>query len=421
MTGSDDAGSVRQTMAAGRDSDRSGSGRAAMLAGTDSPADLTTLDHRFIRREHHMAGTTIVRQGETGHCAYVIESGRVLVHSDTRSITTLGPGDIFGEMALIDAFPRSANVTSVEDCWLIAFERLYLDRAFRDAHSALPFLLRTLVTRLRGPDAPGSTPVLPEQDGFVQDLQRGQWFEEVIAEGRVLNFYQPILAAATERVVGYEALLRWRDHKGDVRAPTELVAAAQHFGRAHVMMQNVLGAACRDLLTHDPHGDSFVAVNIEAEQLGDDAFVGEVSQMLLQTGMVPSRLELEVTEYAFVRDFNGAAGRLQRLADLGVGITLDDFGTGYASMQALITLPFSKVKIDRSFVESYPGDRRSAAIVDSVVALARRLGLNVTAEGIETRDQAQALAMAGVDQLQGYLFAKPGPAGERLGGSGNAR
>ncbi|MEC9345002.1 MAG: EAL domain-containing protein [Pseudomonadota bacterium] len=401
--------------ATGKGGGTTGPDLAAMLAGDAGTGDFGSLDHRFIRREFHAAGSTIVREGETGHCAYVIESGRVLVHSDARSIATLASGDIFGEMALIDAFPRSASVTSIEDCWLIAFERRYLDRAFRDAHSALPFLLRTLVTRLRGPDAPGGDPMPPGQDGFVRDLQRGQWFEEVMEEGRVLNFYQPILGASTEQVIGHEALLRWRDEKGQIRPPAELVAAAQHFGRAHLMMQHVLVAACRDLLAHDPAGDSFIAVNIEAEQLGDDAFVGEVAQVLKETGMNPRRLELEITEYAFVRDFTGAADRLQRLADLGVGITLDDFGTGYASMQALISLPFSKVKIDRSFVDSYPSDRRSGAIVDSVVALARRLGMKVTAEGVETPAQAQALALAGVDQLQGYLFARPGPAGERLG------
>ena len=154
-----------------------------------------------------------------------------------------------------------------------------------------------------------------------------------------------------------------------------------------------------------PH--PFVAVNVSPRQLEDPAFPDVVAHVLKMTGLPATRLELEITENAIVRDQAVALQRILALRELGVLVAIDDFGTGYSSLALLSKVPFTRLKIDRSFVSGGGNSRQNAIIIDTIIDLAQNLGLSITAEGVETSEQVQMLAARGVDLAQGYYFSKP--------------
>ena len=171
----------------------------------------------------------------------------------------------------------------------------------------------------------------------------------------------------------------------------------------------VLRRACEDARQWP---DIKVAVNVSAIQFRNPGFVGTVKRILQQTGLEPSRLELELTESVIVDDADGAENAMFDLRAIGVRLALDDFGTGYSSLIYLRRFAFDKIKIDKSFLESMEATGESAIIVHSVVHLGRSLGLTVVAEGVETAEQHRFLQALGAHELQGYMFSRPVPAAE---------
>jgi EAL domain-containing protein (putative c-di-GMP-specific phosphodiesterase class I) len=155
-----------------------------------------------------------------------------------------------------------------------------------------------------------------------------------------------------------------------------------------------------------------IAVNLSPVQFRHGDVAGLVHAVLLETGLAPDRLELEVTEGVLIDDFSRAVSILRRLKSLGVRIAMDDFGTGYSSLSYLQAFPFDKIKIDQGFISNVERNRQSAAIARAVIALARALGLPVLAEGVETREQLGFLEREGCDQVQGYLIGRPAPIAE---------
>jgi EAL domain-containing protein (putative c-di-GMP-specific phosphodiesterase class I) len=154
-----------------------------------------------------------------------------------------------------------------------------------------------------------------------------------------------------------------------------------------------------------------VAVNVSAVQLYNDNFVQELHRILLETGLPASRLEIEITETALVRDFNRALSTLRQVKALGVRIAMDDFGTGYSSLSNLRAFPFDKIKIDGSFIKSVNSNGQAATIVRAVLGLGRGLGLPVLAEGVETDAELQFLRDERCDEVQGYLLGRPAAIG----------
>jgi diguanylate cyclase (GGDEF)-like protein/PAS domain S-box-containing protein len=229
--------------------------------------------------------------------------------------------------------------------------------------------------------------------------------------GEVTAHYQPIVSLATGRVCGVEALARWRHpERGWVR-PDEFVPAAEETGLILDLGRRVLGEACRRAGEWSAHGGGLhVSVNLSVKQLAQADLVEQVRRILDESGMDPARLRLEVTESVLVENPAAAAATLGRLKDLGVRVMMDDFGTGYSSLSALHRLPLDGLKVDRSFVQAMGQDGRAGQVVASVLALARGLGLEVVAEGIERPDQLAGLRLLGCDAGQGFLFAPPADA-----------
>ena len=231
---------------------------------------------------------------------------------------------------------------------------------------------------------------------------------QAIGRGELRLVYQPLMEIPSRKVVGFEALLRWKHAtRGDVE-PTEFIPIAEDAGIILPIGEWVLREACREAATWSER--LTVAVNVSAVQIHNDNFAHAVHEILFETGLPPARLELEVTETALVRDLNRALATLRRIKMLGVRISMDDFGTGYSSLSNLRAFPFDKIKIDRSFIKSVNVNDQAAAIVRSVLGLGRALNLPVLAEGVETVAELDFLEKEMCNEVQGYLFGRPADA-----------
>jgi diguanylate cyclase (GGDEF)-like protein/PAS domain S-box-containing protein len=238
-------------------------------------------------------------------------------------------------------------------------------------------------------------------------LQLETDLRQAVRRGEFRLVYQPIVELAAGRTAGWEVLVRWRHPVRGLVPPLEFIGVAEDTGLIVPLGRWVLHEACRQLAewrAADPEGEPrFICVNLSARQFMDARLVDEVEAAVREHALPPGSLKLELTESTVMRDPASAAGLLRRLRGLGIPIYLDDFGTGYSSLAYLHQLPLDGLKIDRSFVQR-AGDM---AVVQTVVALARSLGVVVVAEGIEEPAQLEALKAMGCDFGQGYLFAKP--------------
>lgn len=225
--------------------------------------------------------------------------------------------------------------------------------------------------------------------------------------------YQPQLDLASGRIHSVEALIRW-DHPTDgTISPMEFIPLAEENGLIVPIGEWVLRTACSDAARWQREGhDLTVAVNLSPMQFKDPNLVRTVLDILTQTGLTASLLELEVTETAVMEDSVATLATLEALNCHGVQIALDDFGTGYSSMNYLKRMPLNNLKVDKSFVQGLPHDRDNHAIVRAILSLAKNLGFSVTAEGVETIEQVEALRGMACDSLQGYYFSRPVPAAD---------
>jgi len=228
-------------------------------------------------------------------------------------------------------------------------------------------------------------------------------------EGLALH-YQPLYAARDTALVGAEALLRWTHGDLGAVSPLEAVTVAEDCGLITALGHWVMRTACADAARWQATGPGVrVSVNVSAHQLADPQFLESVMDTLRETGLPAPLLEIELTETVLMDNMDAGAHTLHRLSQLGIHLAIDDFGTGYSSLAYLRQLPMRRLKIDRSFIRDLPGQEHSRTIVTAILALAHGLGLEVTAEGVETPGQAEYLVRQGCDTLQGYHLARPMP------------
>jgi EAL domain-containing protein (putative c-di-GMP-specific phosphodiesterase class I) len=219
--------------------------------------------------------------------------------------------------------------------------------------------------------------------------------------------YQPQVDIENGRIVGFEALIRWRHATRGLVPPLEFIPLAEQTGLIVGLGEWVLRRACLDAKNWP---DSVrVAVNVSAAQFRKHDLQQRVAQILRETGLPPNRLELEITESLLLRDVEKNLATLQQLKALGIRISMDDFGTGYSSLSNLRSFPFDKIKIDRSFVKDLEENADSAAIVCAVMGLGQALGITTCAEGVETEQQLRRLRSEGCTEVQGYYFSKAEP------------
>nr|WP_294560785.1 EAL domain-containing response regulator [uncultured Rhodopila sp.] len=231
-----------------------------------------------------------------------------------------------------------------------------------------------------------------------------------IDEGHLAVHFQPQVDLATGELSGAEALLRWNRPGHGLVSPDQFIEAAEESGLILRIGQWVLGEACRRAAAWPGHLG--IAVNVSPVQLRDPGLYQAVLRVITETGIAPSRLELEITEGVILQDSGEILATLRRLRDLGVGLAMDDFGAGYSNLNYLQKFRFDKVKIDRGFTSRLGEDAAAAAVVRAVVGLANSLGFRVIAEGVETAAQAETLLALGCSDGQGFLYGQAVPGDE---------
>ncbi|MES1199911.1 MAG: EAL domain-containing protein [Pseudomonadota bacterium] len=229
-----------------------------------------------------------------------------------------------------------------------------------------------------------------------------------VRHGGVIPHFQPLVDLASGEVQGYEILARWRHPIRGPIDPAVFIKIAEETGLIGELTLNLLARSCRETL--DWPGAPRISLNIAPIQMKDPALPQKLLKVLAQSGFPARRLEIEITEEALISDFNAARAILISLKNLGVAIALDDFGTGYSSLRHLRELPFDQIKIDQSFVHSLEESQDAATLVRTIVQMAKGLGLAVTAEGVETEDQARRLKALGCERGQGFMLGEPAEA-----------
>jgi predicted signal transduction protein with EAL and GGDEF domain len=233
---------------------------------------------------------------------------------------------------------------------------------------------------------------------------------EALVQGAFELYYQPLVNLATNRVTGFEALMRWRHPQRGFISPAEFIPLAEEIGAIVPLGEWALRQACTEAASWPAHIK--IAVNLSPVQFKNGGVVIAVVNALAGSGLAASRLELEITESVLLEKSEANLNVLHQLRDLGVRISMDDFGTGYSSLNYLRTFPFDKIKIDQSFIRDVVQQKDCLAIVRGIANLGTSFGITTTAEGVETEEQLDCLRREGCTEVQGYLFSKPRPASE---------
>jgi diguanylate cyclase (GGDEF)-like protein/PAS domain S-box-containing protein len=233
---------------------------------------------------------------------------------------------------------------------------------------------------------------------------------QAIADRKLEVYYQPCVSLADNRILGCEALVRWRHPERGMISPVEFIPIAEETGLINQLGEWVLTTACAEAATWPD--DIRIAVNVSPIQFRSGTLALRIIAALAASGLPARRLELEITEAVLIRDDEAALAILHELRSIGVRIALDDFGTGYSSLSYLQRFPFDKIKIDRCFVKDIAEPGGSSCIVQAVVNIAAERHMTTTAEGVETLAQQDLLRALGCSEMQGYLFSPPKPAAE---------
>jgi EAL domain-containing protein (putative c-di-GMP-specific phosphodiesterase class I) len=384
-----------------------------------------------IRREL-FAGEVLYRQGDPSDCAWLVERGAIELLSvqGRRSVShgVLGPGELIGELGMLDGAPRSATATARGDTVLLAIDHdQFLDRL--DAGDPI---VRTLVDSLlqRTRSIIASLPMdasLPAEDVACDDPEERSGIDKIRLEAQLHDAldsntlevrYQPIYDIRAGRVASYEALVRWELPDRGAVSPAEFIKLAEETSLIVPVGEYVLDRVVAVLTgLRDAGVDPLpgIAVNLSAKQLVEPGMARQIVARAEQAKLPAGTLKLEVTESRML-DYAPVIAVMQHCREHGVPFALDDFGTGYSNLTHLHKLEFEFVKVDQAFARHMFDSPRAMAIVEAIVAMAHGLGADVVCEGVETKEQLQRLRELGVRYAQGYLIGQAAPAAAVLSG-----
>ena len=384
----------------------------------------------------------LFEEGEVGRFAYLILSGciEIFLRRDEGEtvLAQRGPGEIFGEMAILDADPRSASARALDDCVLLPVSEAQIRQRLAEADPILRLCLEVIIARFRetmprlklGAAAGAAAPAIPlsaaaqaDFETTIAKLVLERALRRALDHGEFELFLQPIVRLASGRLAGFEALIRWRDPERGLVPPAAFIPAPEANGlivaiTAWVVaeigriMPEIARAGLRNPAAVD--GALFLSFNVTGYDIAQAGFPAMIEAMLRTTGIAPDSLKLEITESTLMRDPEGASSTLLRCRAAGLGIAIDDFGTGYSSLSYLSTLPITTLKIDRTFVRTMLTESRDRKIVQTILRLADEIGIPVVAEGIEAAAEARALSGMGCAFGQGFHFGRPVPLPDTL-------
>ena len=374
-------------------------------------------------RKRFKQGETIFLRGETGECAYLIESGLVEILSpdSAKVICCLGADDLFGEVALIDRDTRTATAIAAQDVSLVEIKRELVDELLKGTDPVIRHLMRVILKRFR---SKSFTP--PEEDidptrthsQVLDDLQQVATSKLILSHDisyalerdQFELHYQPIVVLATGEIAGFEALVRWQHPALGMLPPFEFLSLAEKTGQIKEIGLWTIEQACRDwpkLRRMTGYERPFVSVNLSGKQLEDLNFAHNVMEIQTKANMPPGELKLELTETTFIEHPELASNLLNEIRNRGNSLALDDYGTGYSSLDYLQRYPIKTLKLDRIFISKMIDSKVSFELVKGSLDMARALQLDTVAEGIEGEDLGHQLASLGCEFGQGYFYGKP--------------
>ena len=232
---------------------------------------------------------------------------------------------------------------------------------------------------------------------------------KAVENDELVVFYQPLINLEDNKLIGMEALLRWKHPEKGMISPGDFIPLAEETGLIEPIGEWVLEAACTQNKKWQDAGypPVKVSVNMSVRQFSKKNVAEMISDILKKTGLSPEYLGIEITESIIMQDVKSTIAKLKKLHDMGICLSIDDFGTGYSSLSYLKLFPINFLKIDRSFVFNITSDSTDAAIATSIILLAHSMNLKVVAEGVETEEQLELLRQQGCDYVQGFFFSKP--------------
>jgi diguanylate cyclase len=378
-------------------------------------------------------GEALMREGEPGDCAYIIESGNVeiLVQREGQllQIGTRGPGSMLGEMAMIDDKPRTATVRALEDCTAIEITRDDFAHRVESADPVLKMVMRIVTSRYRDMIArTGAVRVLPatpaaeaaEQSDSnsttaLTTIRLNNELKEALEKGQLTLFYQPIIDIQNMKIGGFEGLMRWRHPVNGMISPGVFIPVAEDSGLITELSKLALELACdaaiklqaeasKDLVGPEP---IFIGVNFSVKDFSAVDLPGLLQAAIEEKKIDPLQIHLEIVESLLMDAPEKARAVLEKCREIGINISIDDFGSGYSSLSYLHFFPIDTLKIDQSFIRTLSKDQGSKVLVKAIIGLAHNLGMKVIAEGVETAADAAYLHSQGCEYIQGYFFSKP--------------
>jgi len=379
------------------------------------------------------SNTRIFSEGEKGSIAYVIESGLVEIFTNKNNkhvlLGMITPGQLFGEMALIDDAPRTATAIAIKDTVLTVISRDQLNERLQATEPMLRMLMRVIISRFRTSishtrkagmisqlNAPLPDDTMSEQ---TQTLAIGKFRQENELRDALLNkellvHYQPLLNLKTGKWAGFEALTRWNHPTKGPIPPFEFISLAEETRLIIPLGMYVLRQAIEDMMTLQADRNRilpdepplFIAVNVSSRQIAETDFIDNIAKIVAQSGFPPASLKLEITE-SMTADYQFVVDWVSRCKALGFSIAIDDFGTGYSSMEHLLELEVDTLKIDQTFIKKMQQSPKALKLVIGMVRLSRALGFSTVAEGLETENDLNALKALSVEYGQGFYIAKP--------------
>lgn len=377
-------------------------------------------------REVFAAGEQIFKEGDAGDCAYLIERGIVEVlaaeQGIERRLKLIGKGELFGEVALLDQYPRTATVRAIDKVVLVPIRRKLVEELMLKCDPIIKHLLLLVLERFRssqGVNAPAaSTADAAEQTSrrnalkgeATHKLSLAHGITRALANSEFDLYYQPICCLQDGRVAGFEALIRWHHPTEGMIPPADYLWIAEHTGLIRDIGLWTLERACRDwpaLKRYTNHETPFISVNLSPTQLVSEDLVTDVKNIVALHAMEITELKLELTETAMVEHPELALKILNKLIGLGSVLALDDYGTGHSGLDHLQRYPVGTLKIDRAFIAPMLESAQSREIVRSSIDLAHSLGMNVVAEGVEAKDVGAKLLEMGCDFGQGWYYGRP--------------
>lgn len=368
----------------------------------------------------------LFREGDPPTTAFLLESGRLRItaRSDDgeRLLAEIGPGELVGEMAVIDQSPRTATATAISDCVLLAIDAAQISERLTNTDPIVRALLegqlrryRATLAAIQGQQNETENPYQNAPLGIQKIRLESALRESLRNDGLDLRL-QPLMDVITGRIAGFEALVRWQHPERGAISPAEFIALAEETSLIEPVGDYVTRRALDALVDLREQGIAdlpFIAINVSARQMSRVNLVEQLLDELQERGLPPSAIKLEITE-SLQLDYAQVASVMTVAQRNGIRVALDDFGTGYSNLQHMHLLPFNTLKVDQSLARGMVDNARTRILLRSVVQMARDLEADVVVEGIETDAELNVLRQLGVHYAQGWLVGRPEPVEEAI-------